>query len=100
MRRIVSRLAVATLAATLFAQVASAQVFAGTTVGGPTWNRPLNGSPPDGLSRVGTDVGVDYFLVTTGYPNSDAGAYELQTSGPGTAFVPGGTAGTVPPVFV
>lgn len=31
-------------------------VFTGTTVGQPTWNRPLRGNPPSGLSVVGTAV--------------------------------------------
>jgi len=43
---------VATLA--FMSSAASAEIFAGDTTGGPTWNRPLSGNPPSGLSGVGT----------------------------------------------
>lgn len=126
--------------------------YVGTTVGGPTFNRPLPGSPPTGLSAVGTAVpysvlqftvsaggaydflslattpvnwdnllflyvnsfnpaspltnavignddfptigragfnavpltaGTNYFLVTTGFSNTDAGAFANSITGPG-----------------
>ncbi len=142
---------------TCLAGVASAGTLTvnGTTAGGPTWNRPLAGNPPTGLSGVGTAVpydvfgfvvdvagaydfldvatnptnwdnylflyqnafnpaapltnviignddfptsnigvsgfngvslatGVSYYLVTTGFANSDSGAYTATITGPGT----------------
>lgn len=42
--------------ALVLAASAHAQVFTGTTLGGPTWNRPLAGTPPTGLSAVGTNT--------------------------------------------
>jgi PEP-CTERM motif len=58
------------LAALAFSAViatpASAVVVIGTTTGGPTFNRPLAGIPPTGLSGVGTAVRyqVTPFTVT------------------------------------
>jgi hypothetical protein len=57
----------AALAISAFAALpASAATFIGTTVGGPTYNRPLSGTPPTGLSGVGTAVAYQIvpFTVT------------------------------------
>ena len=60
-----SLLAFAAMAA--FLGQAHAVVLFGTTVGGPTWNRPLAGTPPAGLSGVGTATpySVIQFAVET-----------------------------------
>ena len=60
------------------AQMASAATlpFAGTlSAGDPTFNRPLSGNPPSGLSGAGTAVSYDLFpfFVTAG------DSYTLQT---------------------
>jgi hypothetical protein len=54
---------------------AATYVATGTTVGGPTFNRPLAGSPPTGLSGVGTAVSYDVFGFTVG----TSGSYTLST---------------------
>jgi len=42
-----------------------------------------------GFNGLALTAGVDYFAVTSGFDNSNAGTYELSISGPGTAFTPG-----------
>ena len=58
------------IAAAALAAVAPAQasVFAlnGDTTGGPTFNRPLDGDPPAGLSGVGTAVHYSTVTFTVG----------------------------------
>ena len=62
------------LAVTLSLQ---AVVINDTTLGGPTWNRPLAGVPPVGLSGVGTAVPYDVTAFTV-----DAnGSYTFLSTG-------------------
>ena len=51
--------------------------YTGTTVGGPTWNRPLSGTPPSGMSGVGTSVPYDEFAFTV----DASGAYDFLSLG-------------------
>lgn len=51
--------------------------YSGTTVGGPTWNRSLPGTPPTGLSGVGTSVPYDEFAFTV----DASGAYNFLSLG-------------------
>ncbi len=44
-----------------------------------------------GFDNVDLLAGVDYFAVTTGFGNNDAGTYELSIIGRGLAFIPGTT---------
>lgn len=50
--------------------------YNGDTTGDPTWNRPLSGAPPSGLSGVGTAVPYEVFAFTVG----TAGAYDFVSS--------------------
>ncbi len=63
-------------AAAAFACAASAQavVISGDTTGGPTFNRALQGTPPTGLSFVGTDVAYTELSFTV----SASGSYTFQ----------------------
>jgi hypothetical protein len=66
------------LAALTLATPATAQVFTGTTtLNDPTYNRPLSGIPPTGLSAVGTAVhyNVLSFEVTA------SGSYDFLLTG-------------------
>ena len=51
----------------VLASPAAAVTVIGTTAAGPVYNRPLAGTPPTGLSAVGTAVGYDVqaFTVST-----------------------------------
>ncbi len=39
-----------------------------------------------GFNGVALNAGTDYFIVTSGFGNDDAGTYELRITGDGTAF--------------
>lgn len=56
---------------------ASAVTIIGTTVGGPTYNRPLQGNPPTGLSGVGTAVSYE----VTPFTVSTTGSYSFLMTG-------------------
>ena len=72
-------LALALTAAVATPAQAGTTIFSGNTAGAPTYNRPLSGRPPTGLSAVGTAVryvvtpftvslsGNYNFVNTTGY---------------------------------
>lgn len=62
--------AVAALAATTGMAMANVVVFNGDTTGGPTYNRVLSGSPPTGLSGVGTAVHYQVVPVYTDFTGS------------------------------
>lgn len=51
-------------------------VFTGNTTGGPTFNRPLAGTPPTGLSAVGTAVRYNVIQLTVG----TSGSYVFQNT--------------------
>lgn len=51
------------------ADVQAATIF-GDTTGQPTWTRTLSGSPPIGLSEVGTDVPFETSLITVSVDGS------------------------------
>ena len=69
--------AIAAVAAT--PALADTVVVNGTTVGGPTYNRVLTGTPPTGLSAIGTAVNYDVVDFSVG----SAGSYSLTLD---TAF--------------
>lgn len=50
--------------------------FTGTTAGGPTFNRPLAGTPPTGLSGVGTAVRYN----SQGFTVDAAGSYTFLST--------------------
>jgi hypothetical protein len=56
--------------------MADTVMFVGTTTGGPTWNRPLAGAPPTGLSAVGTAVPFTVIQLTVGA----GGSYVFQNT--------------------
>lgn len=60
--------------ATSLSSLSAAQTFAGTTTGAPTWNRPLGGTPPSGLSAVGTAVPYQSTLLSV----STTGSYQFN----------------------
>lgn len=65
------------LSATLVSPaIAGTTIFTGTTAGAPTYNRPLSGIPPTGLSAVGTAV---RFAVTP-FTVSVSGNYNFFNS--------------------
>ncbi|MEK6638484.1 MAG: PEPxxWA-CTERM sorting domain-containing protein [Pseudomonadota bacterium] len=71
----------ATLVFALAATVASpafagTTIFTGDTTAGPTYNRPLSGRPPTGLSGVGTAVRY----VVTPFTVSVSGSYNFLNS--------------------
>ncbi len=53
--------------------MAGTTIFTGDTTGGPTFNRPVSGTPPTGLSGVGTAVRY----VVTPFTVSATGAYSF-----------------------
>jgi hypothetical protein len=55
---------------------AGTTIFTGDTTGGPTYNRPLSGTPPTGLSAVGTAVRY----VVTPFTVSVSGNYNFLNS--------------------
>ena len=61
----------------VLASPAAAVTVIGTTVGGPTFNRPLAGTPPTGLSGVGTAVSY----VLTPFTVSATGNYSFLMTG-------------------
>jgi hypothetical protein len=78
---LIKRMALALAAMAFAAMPGLADTFnyTGTTVGGPTWNRPVGGQPPTGLSTFATAVpySVLQFNVTA------SGAYDfLSLSNP------------------
>ena len=64
-------------AAAALAGPAQAIVVVGTTTGAATWNRPLAGVPPTGLSGVGTAVPYTVLPITV----STTGSYVFQSTG-------------------
>lgn len=74
-------------AAAAFACAASAQAVTvtGDTTGGPTFNRALQGTPPTGLSLVGTAVSY----TTLNFTVSASGSYTFLSDS--TAATTGGT---------
>lgn len=66
--------------------------FTGNTTGAPTFNRPLAGTPPTGLSGVGTNVNyvITRFLVSQGgsYSFLSTAAYDNFTILYANAFNP------------
>ena len=79
MKTLFATLATVTLLATVPAAAAT-YVRTATTAGGPTFNRPLAGTPPTGLSSVGTAVHYDPFTFTVSASGSysflDASTYD------------------------
>ncbi len=69
------KFAFAAVAAVFVAMPAMAGVVVvnGDTTGGPTWNRPLSGIPPTGLSAVGTNVAYEVIEFTV----SAGGSYDF-----------------------
>lgn len=55
--------------------LADVVVVNGDTTAGATYNRPLSGAPPTGLSAVGTAVRYE----TTAFTVSEAGTYDLNS---------------------
>ena len=70
----------ATVAAPAFA---GTTVFTGDTTAGPTYNRPLSGRPPTGLSAVGTAVRY----VVTPFTVSVSGNYNFLNSSVHDSFL-------------
>jgi hypothetical protein len=86
--------AAAMLAATVSTPaLAGVIVINGDTTGGPTYNRPVGGVPPGGLSGVGTAVryAVNAFTVSVsgGYNFLNTGSYDTYLGIHQTAFNPG-----------
>lgn len=78
---------IATLVFALAATVASpafagTTVFTGNTTGGPVYNRPLSGTPPTGLSAVGTAVRY----VVTPFTVTVSGNYNFLNSSTHDSF--------------
>lgn len=69
--------ALTALTLSALAGVANAELFNGDTTGGPTWTRTVAGTPPTGLSSVGTNV--RYQAVT--FSVDAAGAYDFLVLG-------------------
>jgi hypothetical protein len=68
------------LVAMLASTAASAQIFPGAlTTSSPTWNRPLSGNPPSGLSGVGTSVYYNTFSFTV----TSSGSYTFLSTATG-----------------
>ncbi|MBI4892537.1 MAG: PEP-CTERM sorting domain-containing protein [Acidobacteria bacterium] len=51
--------------------------YSATTVGGPTWNRPVEGTPPNSISGVGTVVAYDVLPFWVDL----SGSYTFQNTG-------------------
>lgn len=69
-------LALALLVLTAVPAFADAVVIVGDTTGGPTYNRTLSGTPPGGLSGVGTAVHYSVVQFTVG----TSGSYTFLTT--------------------
>ena len=73
----------ATLATVATPAFAGTTVFTGNTTAGPTYNRPLLGRPPTGLSAVGTAVRY----VVTPFTVSVSGNYNFLNSSVHDSFL-------------
>lgn len=73
--------------------LAAVAVFSGDTTGGLTYNRPLSGVPPQGLSNVGTAVRykvTDFTVDVSGnYTLVDSAIYDAYLGVYSNAFNPG-----------
>ena len=78
MRKFVT-LALALTAAVASPAFAGTTIFTGNTTGGAVFNRPLSGTPPTGLSGVGTAVRY----IVTPFTVSLSGSYNLLNAAPG-----------------
>ncbi len=59
------------------------------------YNDDFNGSLSSGFSSLGLLAGASYFAVSSGFDNSDFGAFRLTVSGPGN--ITGGAGGVPEP---
>ncbi len=75
-------LLLAAIAFTALPAFADTVTFTTNTTGGPTFNRPLAGTPPTGLSAVGTAVPY----VVTPLTVSLSGAYTFQSTATTTGY--------------
>ena len=79
----ITALVLATLATVATPAFAGTTVFTGDTTAGPTYNRPLSGRPPTGLSGVGTAVRY----VVTPFTVSVSGNYNFLNSSVHDSFL-------------
>jgi PEP-CTERM motif len=79
----IAALVLATLATVATPAFAGTTVFNGDTTAGPTYNRPLSGRPPTGLSAVGTAVRY----VVTPFTVSVSGNYNFLNSSVHDSFL-------------
>ncbi len=79
----IAALVLATLATVATPAFAGTTVFTGDTTAGPTYNRPLSGRPPTGLSGVGTAVRY----VVTPFTVSVSGNYNFLNSSVHDSFL-------------
>lgn len=76
-------IAVAVASAIASPALAGTTIFTGDTTAGPTYNRPLSGRPPTGLSAVGTAVRY----VVTPFTVSVSGNYNFLNSSVHDSFL-------------
>ncbi len=79
----IAALVLATFATVATPALAGTTVFTGNTTAGPTYNRPLSGRPPTGLSAVGTAVRY----VVTPFTVSVSGNYNFLNSSAHDSFL-------------